>query len=147
MKIAFGYDHAGFAIREYIIDFLMANGHQVIVFGKDSDEPVDYSDIAIETAEYVRDKNADCGILVCGTGIGMSIAANKVKGIRCALCSEPLSARLTREHNNTNMLALGERTVGIELIIATIATWLNTDFSNNQRHINRIEKISKYENK
>ena len=137
MKIAIACDHGAYEYKEMIKDMLLAQGHEVKDFGTDSPASVDYPDVAqaVASGEYER------GIVMCGTGIGVSITANKVKGIRCALCSDPLSARLTREHNDTNMLAFGQRIIGSELAKEIVNVWLTTPFSNGERHKNRIEKV------
>jgi len=144
MKIAIASDHGGYDYKCALIPFLSELGYEVQDFGTYTNESVDYVDYALPTSEAVAKGECDRGILICGTGIGMSIAANKVPGIRCALCSEPLSAKLTREHNDTNVLAMGARIIGIELAKSIVQTWLTTDFTGG-RHTRRIEKITKYE--
>ena len=146
MKIAIGSDHAAVGFKIQIIDYLLNKGNQVKDFGTYSTERVDYCDYGFIVGEAVASGEFDCGIIICGSGIGISIAANKVKGIRCVVCSEPYSAKLSREHNDTNVLALGARVVGIELAKMIIDEWLNTAFEGG-RHAGRIEKIAKYENK
>ena len=146
MKIAIGSDHVVLDFKKQIIDYLTDKGCQVRDFGAYSTERVDYCDYGFVVGEVVATGEFDCGIVICGSGIGISIAANKVKGIRCVVCSEPYSARLSRTHNDTNMLALGGRVVGVELAKMIIDEWLNTAFEGG-RHAGRIEKIAKYENK
>lgn len=145
MKIAIGCDHGAFDYKETIKKMLLDEGYEVEDCGAYSDAAVDYPDIAFKTAELVAQNKADKGIVLCGTGIGISIAANKVEGIRCALCTDTTMARLTREHNNANMLAMGQRIIGIELCKDIVHTFLNTSFSEGERHINRINKISAIE--
>ena len=135
MKIAIGNDHGAYVYKNEILDMLVKEGHEVINVGCDGPESVDYPDYARKVADLVVNQNVDCGILLCGTGIGISIAANKVKGIRCALC------------NDANILALGQRTTGIETAKDIVHTFLNTPFSNGERHIKRIQKIKEIEEK
>ncbi len=146
MNIAMGSDHGGYNYKKELIAYLEEKGHTVKDFGCYSLDSVDYVDYAIPVAEAVAKGEFERGILVCGTGIGVSISANKVKGIRCALCSEPVSAKLTREHNNSNVLAMGERVIGIEMAKAIVDIWLNTEFSGG-RHQKRVDKITAYEAK
>ncbi len=147
MKIAIGSDHAGFKLKEEIKKFLEGKGGiDVIDFGTHSEERVDYPDYAIPLAESISKKEEDFGILICGTGIGMSIAANKVKGIRASLVSDVYSAHSAREHNNANILCMGGRVLGIELAKEITNTWLNASFLGD-RHERRINKIMEYEKK
>ena len=145
--IAIGCDHAAVALKETVIKFLLDNGYEVKDFGANAGESVDYPDKALLVAECVASGEADKGIVICGTGIGISIAANKVKGIRCALCSDTFSAHATREHNDANMLAFGERVVGAGLALDIVKTFLETEFSGVDRHARRIDKITEIENK
>ncbi|MEG1547503.1 MAG: ribose 5-phosphate isomerase B [Clostridia bacterium] len=147
MKIALASDHGGFEYKRMLIPFIEQMGHTIIDFGCYDDSAVDYSDFGFIAGEAVAKGECDRGIVICGTGIGMSIAANKVRTIRCALCTDPLMARLTREHNDTNMLALGGRIIGAELAKEIVRVWLSTQFSGEQRHARRIDKLSNYENK
>lgn len=146
MKIALGSDHGGFALKESIKKYLTEQGYEVEDFGTHSLESVDYPKYALKAAIAVSKGQCDRGILVCSTGIGISIAANKVKGIRAALCGDLLSARLTREHNDTNVLALGAFITGEKLALAIVDTWLTTPFSGEERHQRRIDDISQIEN-
>ena len=146
MRIAIGSDHVVLDFKKQIIDYLTDKGCQVKDFGTYTPERVDYCDYGFVVGEAVAAGDFDCGIVICGSGIGISIAANKVKGIRCVVCSEPYSAKLSRTHNDTNILALGGRVVGIELAKMIIDEWLNNAFEGG-RHAGRIEKIAKYENK
>lgn len=146
MKIALASDHAGFHLKEEIKRFLENLGqYEVFDHGIYSEQRTDYSDWGLKAALAVRDGKADRGIVVCGTGIGMSIIVNKVKGIRCALCHDHLTAVLSRRHNNANMLALGGRIIGADLAKEIIAAWLCEEFEAG-RHAVRIGKISAYEN-
>lgn len=146
MKIAIGCDHGGFNLKGEIINHLENKGIEYKDYGTYSKDSCDYPDIAIQVAEAVVNKEQEFGILVCGTGIGISIAANKVPGIRAALCSDTFSAHATREHNNANILSLGERTVGVGLALDIVDTFLNTKFEG-ERHALRINKISEIEKK
>lgn len=146
MRIAIGCDHGGFNLKSEIVKHLTSKGLEIKDFGLHKIESCDYPDIAIQVAESVASKEVDYGILVCGTGIGISIAANKVPGIRAALCSDTFSAHATREHNNANILALGERTVGVGLALDIVDTFLNSEFEGG-RHQTRVDKITNIENK
>lgn len=147
MKIAIACDHAALKLKNDVIEKLGKEGYEVEDFGIYEQKSVDYPDYALPVAEAVASGKADKGILICGTGIGMSIAANKVKGIRCALCSDTFSAHATREHNNANILAFGERVVGEGLAMDIVDTFLKTPFSGDDRHVKRIAKISAIEDK
>ncbi|CDI48365.1 ribose 5-phosphate isomerase B [Clostridium tetani] len=145
MKIALGSDHAGLKLKKEIIKHLEGKDIELKDFGTDAEESCDYPDYAKEVANQVADKNYDLGILICGTGIGISIAANKVPGIRAALCSDTFSAHSCREHNNANILALGERVVGLGLALDIVDTFLSSEFQGG-RHQKRLDKISDIEN-
>lgn len=144
MKIAFGCDHGGFDYKDEVIKFLQEKGHTVKFFGTFTSDSCDYPDIAYPVAESVRDNEFDMGVLICGTGIGMSICANKVKGIRCAHVNDAFSAEMTRRHNNSNVIALGARIASLEEVIKYIDIFLSTPFDGG-RHEGRVNKISKYE--
>jgi ribose 5-phosphate isomerase B len=146
MKVAIASDHGGVNIRTEIMKLLEELGMEYQDFGCECGESVDYPDYAIPVAEKVANGEFDRGILICGTGIGMSISANKVKGIRCALVHDVFSARATREHNDSNMLAMGERVIGPGLAREIAKTWLTTDYEGG-RHTKRVGKITDYENK
>ena len=146
MKIALGSDHGGYKLKNEIISFLKENGYEIKDFGTYSTESCDYPDFAEKVAEAVVSKEFDFGILVCGTGIGISISANKIPGVRAALCSDTFSAHATREHNDANILALGERLVGPGLAIDIVKTFLTSEFQG-ERHQKRIDKISLIEKK
>lgn len=139
--IALGSDHGGFALKKEVIKFLEEKGLSFKDFGCPDTASCDYPQYAKEVAEAVASGEYEKGILICGTGIGISIAANKVKGIRCALCHDCFSAEATREHNNANILAMGGRVVGPGLAIKIVDTFLNTPFSNDERHIRRVNAI------
>jgi ribose 5-phosphate isomerase B len=144
VKVIIASDHGGVNIREEIKKLLDEMNIEYEDIGCDCGTSVDYPDYALPAAERVAKGEFDRGILICGTGIGMSIAANKVKGIRCALVHDVFSAKATREHNDSNMLAMGERVIGPGLAREIVKTWLTTEYVGG-RHANRIEKISKYE--
>lgn len=145
MKLAIGSDHVGLELKPIIIDYLKELGHEAEDFGPYTAERTDYPVYGKKVAEEVVNGNFDLGILICGTGVGISIAANKVKGIRAVVCSEPYSAKLSREHNNTNILAFGARVIGSELAKMIVKEWLDTEFEG-ERHANRVKMISEIEN-
>lgn len=144
MKIALGADHGGFVLKEEVKKHLVSKGYEVEDFGCYSADSVDYNEVGISVAEGVAGKLFDKGILVCGTGIGMSVMANKVKGIRAALVHDLFTAKATREHNDTNILAMGGRVIGGGLALDIVDVWLETEFSNAERHQRRISKIDNY---
>lgn len=146
MKVAIASDHGGINIREEIKSLMDELGIQYEDFGCECESSVDYPDYALPVAEKVAAGEFDRGILICGTGIGMSIAANKVKGIRCALVHDVFSAKATRQHNDTNMLAMGERVIGAGLAREIASVWLSTEYEGG-RHANRVGKITDYESK
>ena len=143
-KIALGSDHAGFKLKEHIKKYLLSLKYDVVDFGTDSEEPVDYPHFIIKTAEHVSMKEADYGIIFGGSGNGEAIAANKVKGIRCALCWSDETARLAKEHNNANMISIGERLINNRDAARIVGIWLDSKFEGG-RHLRRIELISDYE--
>ncbi len=144
MKIAIASDHGGYDYKQELIPYIESLGHQVLDLGCHGPASVDYPDYGISCAQAVARGEADRGVVICGTGIGISISANKVPGIRCALCTDPVMARLTREHNDANMLAMGGRIIGIELAKGIVQAFLSTEFSGG-RHKTRIDKIAQYE--
>jgi len=146
MKIAIGSDHGGFELKQEIHKYLSENGYEVKDFGTYSTDSCDYPDYGVKVAEAVAAKEYEFGILICGTGIGISISANKVPGIRAALCSDTFSAHATREHNDANILAMGARVIGPGLALDIVKTFLSAKFEGG-RHINRINKISEIEKK
>jgi ribose 5-phosphate isomerase B len=139
--VALGADHAGFLLKEALKVWLAGRGHAVLDFGTCSSESVDYPDYAAAVAVAVAGGRAERGVLVCGTGIGMAIAANKVGGVRAAQCGDLQSARLSREHNDANVLALGARSTPEEAATAIVETWLATEFQGG-RHARRVEKLA-----
>ena len=141
MKIALGCDHGALALKNALIPHLKKLGHEVKDFGTYTPDSCDYPDFAAPAAQAVANGECDKGIVLCTTGIGVSITANKVKGIRCALLSDVMSARMTREHNDTNMMAIGAGVVGQMLAFEIVDTWLGTDFSDEARHQRRIDKV------
>lgn len=145
MKIAISSDHGGNKLRMEIIQLLTELNVQFDDLGPATDDSVDYSDFSTPVAQGVASGKYDRGILICGTGIGMSIAANKVKGIRCALVHDVFSAKATREHNDSNILAMGERVIGPGLAREIVTAWLNTSFEGG-RHQRRVEKMMELEN-
>ena len=146
MKIAIGCDHGAFDLKNVVVKHLQGKGYEVADFGCYSLDSCDYPDFAKAAAEAVASGQCEKGIVLCTTGIGISIAANKVKGIRCALLSDPLSARMTREHNDTNMMAMGAGIVGKNLALEIVDTWVGTEFSGEAKHQRRIDKVMALEN-
>ena len=139
--IALGCDHGGYELKQFIMQTLEKLGYEYEDFGCYSLESCDYPDFGAAAARAVAEGKCDRGIVICTTGIGISISANKVKGIRCALCSDPLSAKMTRLHNDANMLAMGAGIVGENLALEIVETFLNTPFSGEERHSRRISLI------
>ena len=142
MKIAIGCDHAGYPLKHYLVSELSDNGFTVTDCGTYSEKSVDYPDYAGTVCKKIVSGEADLAILICGTGIGISIAANKVNGIRAALCHTEFSAVMARQHNNANVLALGANVIGKGLARSIARTFLKEPFSHGERHIRRIDKIS-----
>lgn len=145
MRIAIGCDHGALELKNALIAYLESKNYEVVNFGTDTLESCDYPDYAGAAAKAVADGRCDRGIVLCTTGIGASIAANKIRGIRCALLSDLVSARLTREHNDTNVMALGAGIVGKMLAFKIVDTWLETEFSGGERHARRIAKVMSLE--
>ncbi|MHB9132093.1 MAG: ribose 5-phosphate isomerase B [Armatimonadota bacterium] len=141
MMIALGVDHAGIEYKEAIRREIEAMGHAVLDLGTDSTASVDYPRYAFAVAHAVCDGKADLGIFLCGTGIGGSIAANKVTGIRAALCHESFTARMSREHNNANVLCMGARVVGLSVALEIVRSWLTAEWSGDARHARRLQLI------
>ena len=144
MKIGIGNDHVACGMKQEIQAYLESQGHEVVDFGTNSEERTDYPIYGKAVACAVKNGEVERGIVICGTGVGISLAANKVRGIRCVTCSEPYSAALSRQHNNTNMLAFGARVVGIELAKMIVDAWMQAEFEGG-RHARRIEMISEIE--
>ncbi|MEI6309143.1 MAG: ribose 5-phosphate isomerase B [bacterium] len=145
LLIAIGSDHGGYRLKEDLKPFLLAKGYQVMDLGTDNTQAVDYPDFAQAVSHAVMDGSAGAGILICTTGIGVSIAANKVHGIRASLCHDPLSARLAREHNQANVLCLGGGIIGLRLAEEIVEVWLQTPCSDQERHRCRVAKIERIE--
>lgn len=143
-KIIIGADHGGFELKGHIVKYLVEQGFEVEDVGTYSEESCDYPDIAQKLAKRVASGEFEKGILICGTGIGISISANKIKGIRAALCGDVYSAKMTRKHNDANILCMGGRVVGRELAFMIVDTFLNTEFEGG-RHQRRIDKIHNLE--
>lgn len=140
MKVAVACDHGGFRLKNVLMEEMKRQGIEVVDFGTYNEESCDYPDFAAPAAKAVAKGECDKGVLVCGTGIGVSMTANKVKGIRCALCHDVFSAKATRAHNDTNVLAMGQRVIGEGLAIEILNAWLHTEFEGD-RHIRRIQKV------
>ena len=145
MKISIGSDHGAFAMKEHLKQYLTEQGHQVVDCGTYSTDSCDYADFAKAAAQLVASGDCDRGIVMCTTGVGISIAANKVRGIRCALRSEPYSAEMTRRHNDANMLAMGGALIGPNMADRIVDVFLNTEFEGG-RHARRVGKIMAIEN-
>ena len=141
MKISIGCDHGALALKDVLVAHLTKKGYEVKDFGTYTAASCDYPEFAAAAARAVASGECDKGIVLCTTGIGVSITANKIKGIRCALLSDVMSARMTREHNDTNMMALGAGVVGQLLALQIVDTWLETPFSGDERHQRRIDKL------
>ena len=141
MKISIGCDHGALDLKNALVKRLTQQGHDVLDCGTYTLDSCDYPDFAAKAANAVVSGECERGIVLCTTGIGISIAANKVKGIRCALLSDVMSARMTRDHNDTNMMAMGAGVVGQNLAFEIVDTWLGTEFSHNERHQRRIDKV------
>ena len=144
MKIGIASDHGGLELKEYIVKFFEEQDVEYVDYGTNTNDSVDYPEYGKKLAEKVVEGEVERGIAICGTGIGISIACNKVKGIRAALCGDTYSARMSREHNNANILALGGRVTGQDLALEIVRTWLESEFEGG-RHQRRLEKISDIE--
>ena len=142
-KIAIGSDHAGFEMKEALKNYLVEKGYEVTDFGTDSDASCDYPEFAFAVADSVAEKKADKGVLICGTGIGMSMAANKVKGIRAAVVGDAFSAEATRSHNDANVLCMGARVIDLPKAKEYLDIFLTTPFSEGENHIRRISKLER----
>ncbi len=146
MRIGIGNDHSAVELKNAIKDYLTQQGYEVINYGTDSSEAYDYPLAGEAVANAINNHEVDCGICICGTGIGISIAANKVKNIRAAVCSEPVSAKLAKEHNNAQIICFGARIVGLNMAKAIVDAWLNATFQED-RHIKRLALIKEIEDK
>ena len=141
MKISIGCDHGALALKNKVVSHLEKQGHKVTDFGTYTKDSCDYPEFAAAAARAVANGEADRGIVLCTTGIGVSITANKIPGIRCALLSDVMSARMTREHNDTNVMAIGAGVVGQMLALEIVDTWIGTEFSGEAKHQRRIDKV------
>ena len=146
MRIAIGADHGGFPLNERVIEELRGAGHEIIDFGThDGSQPDDYPDYAKQVGEAVQNGSAEIGILVCGSGVGAAVAANKLRGIRAALCGDTYSGHQSREHDDCNVLCLGARVVGVELALEIVRAFVAARFTGEERHLRRLAKIQKLE--
>ena len=145
MKIAIGADHGGYPLNERVIDELRAAGHELIDFGTHDSAPVDYPDYAKQIGAAVQDGSAEIGILICGSGVGAAVAANKIRGIRAALCGDTYSAHQSREHDDCNVLCLGARVVGVELALDIVRAFVAARFTHEERHVRRLAKVAAIE--
>ena len=146
MRIAVGADHGGYPLNERVIDELRGNGHEITDFGThDGSVPDDYPDYAKQVGEAVQSGAADIGILICGSGVGAAVAANKLRGIRAALCSDTYSAHQSREHDDCNVLCLGARVVGVELALDIVRSYVGAKFTGEERHRRRLAKVAAME--
>ena len=146
MKIGIGNDHSALELKAEIIELLKERGHEVVDYGTNSPESCDYHVYGEKVGRAVASGEVERGILICGTGLGISLAANKVKGVRAAVCSEPFTAKMSRAHNNCNILAFGARVVGAELAKMIVETWLDTEFEGG-RHQRRVDMLMDIENR
>ena len=146
MKIAIGADHAGYPLNEVVLNELRGAGHELIDFGTHVGSlPDDYPDYALKIGRAIQSNEADIGILICGSGVGASVAANKLKGIRAALCGDTYSAHQSREHDDCNVLCLGTRVTGVELALEIVRAFVAARFTGEERHIRRLGKIAEME--
>lgn len=145
MRITIGSDHAGFDLKNILIDYLQKSGHQIKDVGTDSTRPVDYPDFAEAVSLSVLHGDSERGILICGSGVGASVAANKIPGVRAGLCHDTYSAHQGVEHDNTNVLVLGARIIGTELAKDLCIAFVNARFTGEERHVRRLRKIQKIE--
>jgi ribose 5-phosphate isomerase B len=142
MKIAIGADHGGYPLNEHVIEILSSAGHEIEDFGThDGTQADDYPDYAVKVGEAVRDGRAECGIIICGSGVGASVAANKLRGVRAALCGDTYSAHQSREHDDCNVLCLGARVVGIEVATEIVRAFVGARFTDEERHQRRLDKV------
>ena len=145
MKIAIGADHGGYPLNERVIDELRAAGYDLIDFGTHDSAPVDYPDYAKQVGEAVQNGSAEIGLLICGSGVGAAVAANKIRGIRAALCGDTYSAHQSREHDDCNVLCLGARVVGVELALDIVRAFVAARFTHEERHVRRLAKVAAIE--
>ncbi|MCF1684681.1 ribose 5-phosphate isomerase B [Tetragenococcus halophilus] len=144
MKLAMGSDHVGWELKQEISEYIQSLGHETVDFGAYSSERTDYPKYGKKVAEEVASGQFDGGVLICGTGVGISISANKVKGIRAVVCSEPYTAKLSKQHNNTNIVAFGSRVVGVDLAKMIVKEWLEASYEGG-RHAKRVNMIGEIE--
>lgn len=145
MKIAIGCDHAGLALKKEVIGLLNEESVKVQDFGCSEAWPIDFPDIALPVAEAVASSEVDAGILICGTGVGVSISANKVKGVRAALCHDVFTAHTSKEHHDANILCMGGRVIGVGPALDVVKAWLGAEFTAEERHVRRVQKIRQIE--
>jgi RpiB/LacA/LacB family sugar-phosphate isomerase len=145
MRIVIGADHAGFSLKDHLIELLREEGHSVLNVGTDGSDPVDYPDYAQAVGEAVLSGKVELGLLLCGSGVGASIAANKIRGIRAALCHDVYSAHQCREHDDANVLCLGPRVIGVKLAEELVRAFLAARFSGAERHRRRLDKVARLE--
>jgi RpiB/LacA/LacB family sugar-phosphate isomerase len=145
MRIVVGADHAGFQMKQFIADYLRQRGHEIVDKGTDSEQPVDYPDFAEAVGRAILDGAAERGVLVCGSGVGASVAANKMPGIRAGLCHNTYSARQGVEHDDTNVLVLGARVIGVELARELVDAFIGAKYTEEERHRRRVAKIAELE--
>jgi len=145
MKVAVACDHGGFPLKETVLDVVRQAGHDAIDLGTFSSDPVDYPDYAQKVGQAIQHGEADRGILICGSGTGVTVAANKMRGIRAGVCHDVYSARQSVEHDDANVLSLGARVIGPELAAELVKTFLNAHFTGEERHLRRVAKISEME--
>lgn len=146
MKLAIGSDHVGWELKQEISEYIQSLGHETVDFGAYSSERTDYPKYGKKVAEEVASGQFDGGVLICGTGVGISISANKVKGIRAVVCSEPYTAKLSKQHNNTNIVAFGSRVVGVDLAKMIVKEWLEASYEGG-RHAKRVDMIDEIASK
>ncbi|HKE20270.1 MAG TPA: ribose 5-phosphate isomerase B [Kofleriaceae bacterium] len=145
MRVAVGTDHAGFPLKQRVLDTVRALGHEAIDLGAQSTEPVDYPDVARAVGEAIQQGRAERAVLVCGSGVGASIAASKLRGIRSGVCHDTYSAHQGVEHDDMNVLALGARVIGVEVALELVSAFLKASFSGEERHVRRLRKIAALE--
>ncbi|HEY9756084.1 MAG TPA: ribose 5-phosphate isomerase B [Oculatellaceae cyanobacterium] len=145
MKIAIGCDHGGFILKQPITDFLKKYGHEIIDLGTNSEAAVDYPDYSLAVGKAVVEGKAERGILICGSGVGACVAVNKIPGIRAGLCHDTFSAHQGKEDDDTNVLCLGARIIGVQLALEVVKTWIEAQFSGAERHVRRLHKVQKIE--
>lgn len=147
MRIVIGSDHAGFELKSTIVSYIQDLGHQIIDVGTNNAEPVDYPEYAEAVGKAILEERADRGIMICGSGVGASIAVNKLPGIRAGLCHDTYSARQGVEHDNINVLIMGARVIGIETARELVRAYIGAEFTEEERHLRRLDKLSKLEEK